>query len=315
MNKSVKQVKLSIIILNYNSGHYLADCLQSISRSKLKDNIEIIVADNASTDDSLLKIKKLKNYLKIRNLKLKIVLNSQNLGFAAGNNRGLAHSHSKSPYVLFLNPDTLVSKNTLQKTINFLDKNPQASALTCKIILKKTGQIQPECHRGFPTPWRSLCYFSGLTRLFPHSKVFAGYFLGHLDKNKTHPIEACVGAFLAVRRNVGQTIGWWNEKYFFYGEDLDFCWQLHQKNYQLFYYPHTSIVHFQGISSGIKKTSQNLSGATRSTKTKVAQASTEAMRIFYQNNLLPNYPRFTQKLVLAGINLLEKIRVFKAKFL
>ncbi|MBU3935358.1 glycosyltransferase family 2 protein [Patescibacteria group bacterium] len=313
MKKSVNPPKLSLIILNYNSGRYLSDCLQSIYQSKLKTNIEIIVADNASTDNSLNQAQK--NKTKHPHISLKFVPLKKNLGFATGNNGGLKHTDPKSPYVLFLNPDTTVNKNTIQKTIDFLDKNPQASALTCKIILKKTGQIQPECHRGFPTPWRSLCYFSGLAKLFPHSKFFAGYFLGHLDKNKTHQIEACVGAFLAVRRTVGQAVGWWNENYFMYGEDIDLCWKLRQKNYRLFYYPHTSITHFQGVSSGIKKTSQDISTATRSTKIKAAKATTEAMRIFYQNNLLPSYPRFTQKLVLTGINLLENIRVFKAKYL
>jgi hypothetical protein len=313
MNKSVKPVKLSVIVLNYNSGHYLSDCLQSLCHSRLNDKVEIILVDNASTDQSFSLAQKVKN--KHPKLSLKFLPLKKNLGFSAGNNRGLKLSDPQGPYVLFLNPDTIVHKNTLQKTITFLDKNPQASALTCKIILKKTGQLQPECHRGFPTPWRSLCYFSGLTRLFPHSKIFAGYFLGHLDKNKTHQIEACVGAFLAIRRKVGQTIGWWNENYFMYGEDLDLCWQLHQKNYQLFYYPHTSIDHFQGVSSGIKKTSQNISPATRSTKIKSAKATTQAMRIFYQNNLLPNYPRFVQKLVLVGINILEKIRVAQTKYL
>lgn len=314
MNKSVKSTKLSLVILNYNSDRYLTDCLQSIYHSRLKDNIDIVVVDNASSDSSIILAKKVKaNNSRILDTKY-LILNT-NLGFSAGNNRGLKVTNPNSPYVLFLNPDTIVSQNTLQKTIDFLDKNPKASAATCKIILKRTGRLQPECHRGFPTPWRAFCYFSGLTRLFPKSKIFAGYFLGHLNKSRTHQIEACVGAFLAIRRPVGQTIGWWNENYFMYGEDLDLCWQLRQKNHQLFYYPHTSILHFQGISSGIKKTSQNISPATRSTKIKSAKATTEAMRIFYQNNLLPTYPRLIQKLVLIGINLLENIRVFQAKYL
>ena len=314
MNKSVGSAKLSLVILNYNSGRYLSDCLQSIYRSHLKDNIDIVVVDNASSDSSIILAKKVKaNNSQILNTKY-LILNT-NLGFSVGNNKGLKVTNPNSPYVLFLNPDTIVSKNTLQKTIDFLDKNLKASAMTCKIILKKTGQLQPECHRGFPTPWRAFCYFSGLTRLFPKSKIFAGYFLGHLDKSKTHQIEACVGAFLAIRRSIGQTVGWWNEKYFFYGEDLDLCWQLRQKNYQLFYYPHTSIVHLQGISSGLKSQTKKLSPVSRQTKIKVAKASTQAMRIFYQNNLLPQYPRLTQKLVLTGINLLEKLRVFQAKYL
>jgi len=314
MNKFVESAKLSLVILNYNSGRYLSNCLKSIYHSHLKNNIAIVVVDNASSDASITMAKKVKNK-NPQILNTKYLILDTNFGFAAGNNRGLKVTNPNSPYVLFLNPDTIVSKNTLQKTIDFLDKNPKASAMTCKIILKRTGQLQPECHRGFPTPWRAFCYFSGLSRLFPTSKIFAGYFLGHLDKNKTHRIEACVGAFLAIRRPIGQVIDWWNEKYFFYGEDLDLCWQLRQKNYSLYYYPHTSITHFQGVSSGIKKISKEISTASHQTRVKVAKASTEAMRIFYQNNLLPQYPRLTRKLVLTGISLLEKIRVFQAKYL
>jgi len=302
---------LSIIILNYNSGHYLLDCLQSLNQSISKYKFEVIVIDNASTDESLINIKK----FQIKNFKLKIVLSKANLGFSAGNNFGLKSTNPKSKYVLFLNPDTIVKSNTIQKIVDFMEKNPQVSASTCKIILANTNMFQPECHRGFPTPWRSFCHFSGLSKLFPRSPLFSGYFQGHLDLTKTHQVEACVGAFILLKRTVGDKIGWWNESYFFYGEDLDLCYKLHQNNFKLFYYPHCQIVHFQGISSGIKDQSKKLSSASRLTKIKVAKASTQAMRIFYQQNLYQNYGPLTKFIVNLGISLLEFTRVFKARYL
>ena len=301
---------LSIIILNYNSADYLKKCLESIQKSEIgKYKFEVIVVDNNSTDNSI----NLAKSTKIPHTKY-LVLNT-NKGFAHGNNQGLTVSDPKSKYVLFLNPDTQVKKDTFRKMIEFFDQNPQVDAATCQIDLVSTKQMQPECHRGFPTPWRSFCYFSHISKLFPKSKLFSGYFLGYLDLTTIHPIDACVGAFLMVKRTVGQTIGWWNEKYFFYGEDLDFCYQLRQKGFSLYFYPHTKIDHFQGISSGIISKSKHLSKASRTTKVMIAKASTQAMRIFYQQNLFPKYNFLTRHLVMFGIKLLEIKRVFKARYL
>lgn len=305
-----KKIDLSIIILNYNSVNYLNRCLNSLFKSKLGDyKIEIIVVDNASTDQSLNLAKK-HHPRSVKYLALK-----KNLGFAAGNNQGVKIISPSTKYVLFLNPDTIVQPNTLKIMIDFFNQDSTVSAATCYIKLAKTGKMQPECHRGFPTPWRSFCYFSGISKLFPKSKFFNGYFLGHLDTTKVHPIEACVGAFLMVKKNVGQKINWWNEAYFFYGEDLDFCYQLYQRGYKLYFNPHCQITHFQGISSGIKSQSRKLSSADRHTKILAAKSSTEAMKIFYKRNLFSKYNFLTRQLVLGGIKLLEIKRLFKAKYL
>ena len=304
---------LSIIILNYNSADYLKKCLESISKSNIGNyQYEVIVVDNCSTDNSINLAKSFTN----SHLRSTIYdLLKTNLGFAHGNNQGLKEINPKTRFVLFLNPDTVVEKDTLKKMIEFFDKNKNVDAATCQINLALTGQMQPECHRGFPTPWRSFCYFSKLQKLFPHSKIFSGYFLGHLDVSTPHQIEACVGAFLMVKKSVGDTVKWWNEKYFFYGEDLDFCYQIKQHGLNLWFNPNCKITHFQGVSSGLISHSQKISKASRETKIKVAKASTNAMRIFYRQNLFKNYSPITKALVMLGINLLEIKRVFKAKYL
>jgi GT2 family glycosyltransferase len=304
-------LKLSVIILNYNSGNYLAQCLQSIYQSKINNfDLEIIIVDNNSTDTSIATTQKEKGKIETKYLLLKT-----NKGFAHGNNQGVNQIDTKSTHVLFLNPDTTVAQNTFQEMMDFFVSHPQADAATCKVILVKTGQIQPECHRGFPYPWRSFCYFTNLYKLAPKSSFLNGYFLGHLDLNKTHPVECCVGAFIMMKKKVGQKINWWNEKYFFYGEDLDMCYKLKENNFNLYYYPHCHINHYQGVSSGIIKHSQKITQASRQTKITVAQASTNAMKIFYQENLLKNYSPLLKKLVLIGIDILEKYRLFKAKYL
>lgn len=307
---------LSVVILNYNAKDYLKKCLESISKSKLADySIEIIIADNASTDDSF----KLAQSVKNKNSQINFIFhaNSGNIGFAAGNNEAVTVTDPNSKYVLFLNPDTTVEDDTFRKIIDFFEHHTEVDAATCNLILVVTGKTQPECHRGFPTPWNAFCHFFGfgLPKLFPKSKFFNGYFMGHLDYSKVQKIDACVGAFIMMKRSVGQNINWWSEKYFMYGEDIDICWQIKQKGYSLYFFPGCKAYHYQGVSSGIIKHSQNIATKSRETKIRSAKATTNAMRIFYRENLIKNYPPFLQSFVWLGIDILEKYRVFKAKYL
>lgn len=307
---------LSVIVLNYNSGLYLSNCLKSILASTLGDySIEVIIADNASTDFSFSKAQKIKN----SDSKIKFIFYplAKNIGFSAGNNQALKKINPQSKHVLFLNPDTIVNVDTFKKMLDFFKYHPDVDAATCNLILALTGKTQPESHRGFPTPGNSFWHFFGfgLPKLFPKSKLFNGYFLGHLNYQKVQKIDACVGAFLMVKKEAGDAIGWWNEKYFFYGEDLDFCWQLKKHAFSLYFYPGCSATHFQGISSGIISHSQNKSAASRDTKIRSAIASTEAMKIFYKENLMSTYPQPLHPIINLGINLLEKYRLFRAKYL
>ncbi|MDD3679537.1 MAG: glycosyltransferase family 2 protein, partial [Candidatus Shapirobacteria bacterium] len=235
------------------------------------------------------------------------IFNKDNAGFAKANNQGIERARGK--YVLFLNPDTIVYPNTLNKTINYLAKNDDVGLVTCLIELAD-GSFQKECHRGFPTPWRAFCHFSGLGKLFPNSKIFAGYFLGHLPKNTIHEIDACVGAFMLVKKKIGDKIGWWDEDFFWYGDDLDFCYRIKQAKLKVVFYPEVKITHYQGASSGIKKTK---SKTNKETKKRVMVASIEAMRVFYQKHYQRKYPRLVGVLVMTGISWLEKIRLFQVE--
>ncbi len=308
-----KKVDLSVIIVNYNTGDYLLKCLKSLKKSILgKYHVEVIIADNNSSDNSFVLAKSIKTSQKINFIFKKL---SKNFGFSKGNNLALKLSHPNSKYVLFLNPDTTLDPKTLFKMINFFKTHPKVDAATANLILVKSGKTQPESHRGFPGPWNAFCHFFTpfLPKFFPKSHLFNGYFLGHLDFSKIQKIEACVGAFLMIKREVGKTIGWWNEKYFFYGEDLDLCWQLKKHGFNLYFYPHAKAYHYQGISSGLIDHTQTITQAKINTKVVAAKASTEAMRIFYRENLIDRYPQFFQPLIWTGIDFLEKYRIHKAK--
>ena len=293
------KIDLSIIILNYNTKEYLKDCLLSIQKSDTDGFVyETIVVDNNSTDGSVEAILGYKD--------IKILRNKKNLGFAAGNNVGVKKSTGR--YVLFLNPDTVLEKNTLKEMVKFMDNQRRAGVATCKLVLP-SGKLDESCHRGFPTPWNALSHFSGLEKIFPRSKLFSGYLLGYLDKARTHQIDSACGAFMMVRRSAGETIGWWDESYFWYGEDLDFSYRIKEKGWQIFFVPSQKILHYKGAASGIKKHTQNISTANEQTKIRSIKSSTQVMRIFYQKHYLNKNPRLITWIVLRGIDLIEKIRL------
>lgn len=297
-----EKVDLSIVILNYNTRDLLQECLFSVNKAEGNSfRREVIVVDNNSTDNSAAMVKK-------EFPQVKLVENKKNLGFSAGNNIGIKKAIGK--YILFLNPDTIVSPETFSVMLRFMEGDSQVGAATCRVELAD-GQLDEASHRGFPTPWRALCHFSGIEKLFPKSRFFAGYTLGSLAIDKIHEIDSGTGAFLLVRRKAGEEVGWWDEGYYWYGEDLDFCYQLKSRGWKVVFNPETKILHYKGVSSGIKKHSAEISTATEETRKRAARASTQAMRIFYRKNYRRRYPWVLTFLVLAGIGILEKIRLIR----
>ncbi len=285
-------IDLSIVIVNYNAKEYLKRCLDSLFESSLK-NLEIIVVDNASKDGSVEELKKIVP-------RIKLIVNRNNSGFSSANNQGV--KISKGRYILFLNPDTNVYPKTLEYMLKFMDKNKDAGAATCKVLLPN-GNLDDASHRGFPTPWNAFSYFSELEGLLPRSRVFGGYHMGWEDLNKTHQIKACAGAFMLVRREAGKDIGWWDEDYFFYGEDLDFCLELLKNKWKIYFVPRVSILHYKGISSGIKNHSKHLSHADLETQKAATVARYDAMKILYRKQYKGKYPVIVDFLVDKFINL------------
>lgn len=299
-----ERIVLSIIIVNFNTYRYLENCLNSINKSgPIINNIEIIVVDNASKDNSV-------KFIKRHFPHIQLIKNNKNIGFAKANNQGISRSRGK--YILLLNPDTVVNKNTLPETLSFIEKHVNMGVATCKVVLPN-GQLDDACHRGFPTPWNAFCQFSGLASLFPHSLFLNGYHLGYRQMERIHEIDSCTGAFMLVKKNVGKKIGWFDEDYFWYGEDIDFCYRIKRERYKIIYYPFVSVLHYKGIASGIKKHSSNLSTASENTRKIATQSRFEVMRIFYRKHYLNKYPSWLKNLIFLGIKFKENINLFKYK--
>lgn len=293
---------LSIVIVNYNTASFVYKCLESIQKGNYPSGeIEVFIVDNASEE------KLDKNILeKYRNIEL--IRSSKNLGFSKANN--LALKKVKGDYVLLLNPDTILLKDTLSKMVDYMNSNSDIGISTCKVELSD-GKIDDACHRGFPTPWNAFCYFSGISRIFSKSMFFNGYHLGYQDMEDIHEIDSCAGAFMLVKRSLGEKLGWFDEDYFWYGEDIDFCYRAKTQSAKVAYYPFVKIIHFKGVSAGIKNHSQNYSKASYSTKIKATKARYEVMRIFYEKHYKDKYHVLVRNSIYLGISLKEKLSLIK----
>jgi GT2 family glycosyltransferase len=293
---------LSVVIVSYNTKELLSGCLLSLQKAFKNINAEVFVVDNNSYDQTAEMVKRDFPAVILRE-------NGQNLGFAKANNQAL--KKVKGKYIVILNPDTQVMPDTFEKMISFMEKNANAAVATCRVELPD-GTLDKDCRRRFPTPWRAFTHFSGLAKIFKGSKIFDQYHMGYISDKKEHEVDACVGAFMILRKTAMNKVGLFDEDFFFYGEDLDLCWRFREKGYKIVYTPITKIVHYKGAASGMKASSKHLSKATRESKKRALYESVHAMEIFYKKHFLRKYPFFINFSVLAALKVLERIRTLKA---
>ena len=232
-------MKLSIIIVNYNVRYFLEQCLTSVKRATANIDAEIFVVDNESKDNSV-------EMVQLLFPEVIIIANKKNVGFSKANNQAI--SIAKGEYILLLNPDTVVEEDTFEKCIAFMDKTPDAGGLGVKMI-DGSGVFLPESKRGLPTPSVSFYKIFGLSNLFPKSKVFSKYHLGYLDTNQTNEIEILSGAYMWMRKSVLDKIGYLDESFFMYGEDIDLSYRILKAGYKNYYFPESKIIHYKGEST------------------------------------------------------------------
>nr|MBP7535290.1 glycosyltransferase [Chitinophagales bacterium] len=232
-------MKLSIIILNYNVKYFLEQALLSVRKAAAGIAAEIIVVDNNSVDGSVAMVRQ-------KFPEAILIANQNNPGFAAGNNQGMRIARGQ--YILLLNPDTVVEEDTLKKCIDFMDAHPDAGALGVRMYDGK-GNFLPESKRGLPTPAVAFYKMAGLGSLFPHSKRFNYYYLGHLNPNQVQQIEVLSGAFMFMSKAMLDKVGLLDEAFFMYGEDIDLSYRITQAGYKNYYLPTARIIHYKGEST------------------------------------------------------------------
>ncbi len=279
--------KLTISIVNYNAGEFLIKCLESIERVKDEADITVFMVDNASTDDSIEKLKSRK-----LNLRINYILNKENLGFGKAHNQVL--TQIKDGFILILNPDVEVKKGDLKAVLEYLEKNEDVGAVTPEIILTN-GEVDLTAHRGFPTPWASFKYFV--------LKDDSLYHLSKLNLKEVHEVDAITGAFFLTRAAVLKEVGFFDEDYFMYAEDIDLCFRIKMAGYKIIYLPNIKVLHHKGVSTGLKKHSQHITTATLETRQKMTGYFYQTMKIFYKKHLAKDYPIIINWLVYLGIDI------------
>ena len=235
--------RVSIIIVSYNVKYYIEQCLRSVVVAGQDMDYEVWVVDNASTDNTVTYLKKVfppKQFPHIH-----VIGNRVNLGFGRANNQMLQYCTGE--YVLFLNPDTVLTEKTLKDFLSFYETHENAGAVGAR-MLHVDGTFALESRRGLPTPFTAFCKLLGLTRLFPKSRLFGRYYLQYLDDSDVCEIEIVSGACMMVPKPVLDKTGGFDKQFFMYGEDIDLSYRIQQAGYQNYYIP-TPILHYKGEST------------------------------------------------------------------
>ena len=285
-------VKLSVVIVNYNVAYFLEQCLHSVYEAAHGIPVEIFVVDNHSVDKSL-------EMLHSRFPEVKVIANEENVGFAKANNQAIRMATGE--YILLLNPDTIVQADTFVKTLDFMDRTPDAGALGVKMI-DGQGHYLPESKRGLPLPSVAFYKIFGLSRLFKKSRRFGRYHLTYLDPDEIHAVDVLPGAFMLMRKSVLDRIGLLDETFFMYGEDIDLSYRVTLGGYKNYYFPLTRIIHYKGEST--KKSSVNY-----------VLVFYQAMRIFAKKHFSKNNARLFDAMINLAIWFRASLAILKRLFL
>ena len=228
----------SVIIIAYNSCDFIPACLKSIRDACENVDAQVIVLDNGSKEPILPEIKAF--FPEVTWLESK-----ENLGFGKGCN--LAEKYATKPYLFFVNPDTVVSRDSFTRVLDFMEEHPEAGTVGCR-ILNEDGSLQWACRRSFPTIVSAVSKTVGLAALFPKSKLLASYNMTYADPDEMTEVDAISGSFFCIRRELYEKLGGFDEDFFMYGEDLDLCFRAKVAGCKNYYTPSTNILHFKGQS-------------------------------------------------------------------
>ena len=242
---------LAVVILNYNTKTLLQACLRSVQAGQHSMRINVCVVDNASQDGSAEMVRR--EFPDVH-----LIENRANLGYSAGNNAGLryfgfgrtpvAPTHLLPRYVLLLNPDTVVPTSTLAAMVQFMDDRPMVGVAGPR-VRRNDGSLDKACRRSFPTPQVSFYRMVGLSRAFSNSRRFNAYNLEYLPEDAAHPVDSVVGAYMQVRREAILAAGLLDERFFMYGEDLDWAKRIKDAGWEVWYNGQAEITHVKEAAS------------------------------------------------------------------
>ncbi len=285
-------IDLSIVIVSFNTRDMLKDCLQSLEAVRC-ESVEVFVVDNASGDGSPEMVKELFPWVTL-------IENSQNLGFAPANNQAILKSSGR--YVMLLNSDTVMLRETPDSIIAFMDEESSAGIVGCK-LLNTDGTLQPST-TSFPNVIKDsvgLLLKGNFLKNTPRARYWLskiGKLLGQQasrfdDHAEIKEIDYPRGACFTIRRQVIGQIGVLDEDYFFTGEELDYCYRAKQKGWKVYYYPEVAVIHHDH-------------GASKRVMGKVLVQTRKSALIFYQKH----YSKMTTILMTAGVTVALLLSIF-----
>lgn len=231
-------MQLSIIIVSYNTKEILRKCLKIVYENIGNLTCEVIVADNASHDGS-------PEMVELEFPQVCLIRCEMNYGFGKANN--IAMRKAKGTFFLLLNSDAFIKPGILEKTLNYMNDNPDVGVLGVKMVGEE-GNLQPSA-RKFPTPFYKFTVLSGISSRFPNSRLLGGPDYSWWDHNSIKNVDWVVGAYLMVRSDAAEQVGYFDERYFLYYEETDFCLQIKKKGYNVIFYPFAEVIHLGGESS------------------------------------------------------------------
>ena len=275
---------LSVVIVNYQTFELTKNTINSILEYDYPFTYEIFVVDNASSDDSLAR---LEDYFKD---KVKFIASAENNGFAAGNNQALSLATGK--YQLLLNSDTIVWENTLESIYNYMENHADVGACGCRVLLEN-GELDMACKRSFPNVKNS--FF----RLFhiPTNSEDDNYNLTNLPDDEIYEIDCLTGAFMFMRKEALDEVGFLDETFFMYGEDIDLCYRIKKAGWKIIYYGESKLTHLKGASS-------------KKQKSKLIYEFYRAMYIYYKKHHSKDTSFIVNAVVYIGIGFLCCLKLF-----
>jgi GT2 family glycosyltransferase len=238
MNHDSSELMVSVIIVAWNGRDYLMECLGSLSAAACRVPFEIIVVDNASSDGSPEEVAN--RYPGVR-----LIRNSENLGFSKANNIGLSASVGR--YLCLVNSDVKVLPHCISQLVDYCEANPKVGMVGPR-VLGGDGKLQRTC-RGFPSLWNMFCRALALDALFPGNKAFNGYKLYHWKQDSLQQVDILTGCFWMIRRDALKQVGLLDEDFFMYGEDMDWCKRFWKKRWPVVFVPSAEAIHYGGASS------------------------------------------------------------------
>lgn len=271
-------MELSIIIVNWNTRDYLRRCLESIRDNPPACDYEVIVVDNASSDESARMVRE--NF----GSDVKLIDNRRNAGYAEGNNQGIEIAQGE--YLVLLNPDTEVKPGSLDRLLAFGRSHPDAAAVGCRLV-GPDDIVQSSC-RSFPEPLAVLFEYTRLSRIFPRSRLFGAYRMTYFDYAHVAEVDQPMGSCLLLSRKAVEDVGMFDQLFPIFFNEVDWCYRAKENGWKIYFTPDVEIVHHGGAS-------------TRQIKPAMILESHRSLRNFYEKHYKKRLPGIVYRFVIAAI--------------